>query len=395
MSEVCLSPDVAAVAETVVAIRRDLHQHPELAFEEHRTAGVVADRLRALGLAPQTGVAGTGVVAVIDGGAGDGPTVLLRADMDALPVDEANDVPYRSQVPGRMHACGHDGHTAILLGVAEVLCGRRDRLAGRVKLIFQPAEESPGGAEPMIAAGVLAEPPVDLAFGLHLWASLPTGAIGVGAGPQMASSDMFTVTIHGHGGHAAMPSECVDPVVVAAHLVTALQTIVSRSVPPLSTAVVTVAQLHAGHTFNVIPDSATLNGTVRTFDEAVRARVAERFAELVAGVCAAFGATGEIDWTPSYPVLVNDGAMAELVRAAAREVVGDDQVREATPSLGAEDFAYFLRQVPGCYFQVGLANAAKGTGAPHHNPRFDLDEEALPIAVEVLVRVTERALANR
>ncbi len=395
MGDVVLSPDVAAVVPDTIAIRRDLHQHPEAAYEEVRTSGVVAERLRELGLNPQTGLAQYGVMALIEGGAGDGPTILLRADLDALPVDEENDVPYRSQVPGRMHACGHDGHTAILLGVAAVLQQRRAALRGRVKLVFQPAEESRGGAKPMIEAGVLENPRVDQAYGLHLWAPYETGTVGVGTGPIMASSDVINIRIAGAGGHAAMPAECVDPVVVAAHLVTAIQSIVSRNVPPLEGAVVSVTQLHAGDAFNVIPDEAQLCGTVRTFNPTVRDRIMERLGSLVTSVAAAFGATGELRVRRGYPVVVNDAAAADLVRGVAAEVVGPDRVLPHGPVLGAEDFAYFLERVPGCFFMVGIRNEAKGTGQPHHNPRFDLDEDALGIGVELLVRVAERALGVR
>ncbi len=394
MDNVRLSPDVAAVLDTVVAIRRDLHRHPELAFEEVRTAGIVADRLRALGLDPRTGIAKTGVCALIEGGAGDGPTVLLRADMDALPVEEANEVEYRSQIPGKMHACGHDGHTAALLGVAEVLCARRARLRGRIKLVFQPAEETPGGAKPMIDEGVLEEPHVDLAFGLHLWAPQPTGTVGVGSGPVMASSDGFDIEVRGRGGHAAMPAECIDPVVVAAHLVTALQSVVSRNVSATDAAVLSVTQVHAGETFNVIPDTARLGGTVRTFDRAVQERVQRRMTEMVPQVAAAFEAEATLTYRRGYPVTVSDPAMAELVRSAAGEVVGSEHVLPVRPILGAEDFAYFLERVPGCFFMVGIKNEAKGTGAAHHNPRFDLDEDALGVAVETMVKVAERALAE-
>ncbi|MCC7495357.1 MAG: amidohydrolase [Fimbriimonadaceae bacterium] len=392
MSESKLSPAVAAVLPEAIAIRRDLHQHPEVAFEELRTAAVVAAKLRELGLKPRTGIAKTGVTALLKGGAGDGPTVLLRADMDALPVTEENDVPYRSTIPGRMHACGHDGHTAILLGAARVLQLRMPELPGRVKLVFQPAEETIGGAEPMIAEGVLDDPPVDYAFGLHLWAPQPTGTVGVCAGPFMAGTDMIRIRVTGSGGHAAMPAQCVDPILAAAQLVTGIQSIVSRNLPPREPAVVSITQFHAGDTFNVIPPYAELVGTARYYSDAVRDTIRGRLEQLVRDIPAAFGATGELTVIPGYPVTVNDRAMTELVRAAAAEAVGPEQVVPVEPVMGGEDFAYFLQRVPGCYFTVGIQNEAKGTGRPHHHPRFDLDEDALGIGIETLVRVAERAL---
>ena len=388
-----ISPSVRAVEDQVIAIRRDLHQHPELGFHEVRTSQVVADRLAAIGLQPRTGIARTGVTALIEGQAGDGPTVLLRADMDALPVQETNDVPYKSTIDGKMHACGHDGHTAILLGVAEILQQQRAELRGRVKVLFQPAEEEPGGARPMIDEGVLDDPKVDYAFGLHLWSPLPTGCVGVSAGPIMASSDVLEIEIRGAGGHAAMPSICIDPVVVAAQMVSGIQSIVSRNVGPLDPAVVSVTEIHAGHAFNVIPDLATLRGTARTFSDSVREVIERRLGVMVPKIAEAFGASASLHYRRGYPVTVNDEAMAELVRRAATEVVGDGVVG-LEPILGAEDFAYFLQRVPGCFFMVGIRNDAKHAGAPHHNPRFDIDEDALAVAMETMLRVTRQALAG-
>lgn len=394
MSDIKISDAVRAVQPWVIATRRDLHRHPELGFEEVRTSGIVAQRLTALGLQPRTGIAGTGVTAVIEGGAGDGPTVLLRADMDALPVHEENDVDYRSTVDGKMHACGHDGHTAMLLGVAEILQAERAALRGRVKVLFQPAEETPGGAQPMIEQGALEDPKVDFAFGLHLWSPLPTGVISVAAGPIMASSDVIDIEVTGRGGHAAMPAICIDPVTAAAQMITGLQTIVSRNVAPLDPAVVSITELHAGHTFNVIPDTARLRGTARTFSEPVRAVIESRLGTMVPKLAEAFGATATLRYGRGYPVTINDGAMAALVRAAAAEVVGDEGVVPTEPVLGAEDFAYFLQAVPGCFFMVGIRNDAKHAGAAHHNPRFDIDEDAMAIGMETMLRAARRALAS-
>ncbi|MBA3585737.1 MAG: amidohydrolase, partial [Gemmatimonadetes bacterium] len=281
----------AALEAELVATRRDLHRHPELGFEETRTAGVVAGRLGDLGIEARTGVAGTGVVGVVSSEPSPGEprrTVLLRADMDALPIQEENDHEYRSTVPGRMHACGHDGHTAILLGVARLLV--EDPPPGNVVLVFQPAEEKPGGARPMIEAGVLADPPVDAAIGLHLWSNLPVGTVGTNPGPLMAGASEFRLTIKGRGGHAALPHQAVDAVVVASHVVVALQTLVSRETSPLDSAVVTVGSIHGGTTFNVIAERAVLEGTVRAFDDDRREALRDRIAALTQGVAGAMGA---------------------------------------------------------------------------------------------------------
>lgn len=388
-----LDPDLRAVLDRVVTIQRDLHAHPELAFEEVRTAGVVADELRRLGLEPRTGIAKTGVSAMIEGQAGDGPTVLLRADMDALPLTEETGLPHSSTVPGKMHACGHDGHTAMLLGAAAVLVSRRARLKGRIKLVFQPAEEHPGGAKPMIEAGVLEHPKVDYALGLHLWAPLPTGIVAVGDGPVMAASDKFEITITGSGGHAAQPSLGVDPVLVGAQVVTALQSIVSRNVPATDAAVLSVTQFHAGEAFNVIPGSAWLCGTARSFNPVIRARLEARMKELVPAVAGGFGASAEVTYNAGYPPTINDRAAADVVRAAAAQVVGCDGVLGLEPIMGAEDFAYFLEAVPGCFFMVGIRNEAKGTGAPHHNARFQVDDDAFGIGIATMVGAAERLLS--
>ncbi len=331
---------------------------------------------------------------MIEGAAGDGPTVLLRADMDALPVHEENDVDYRSTVDGKMHACGHDGHTAMLLGVAEVLQRQRAEFRGRVKVLFQPAEETPGGARPMIEQGALEDPKVDFAFGLHLWAPLPTGCISVAAGPIMASSDVIEIELRGAGGHAAMPANCLDPVVAAAQMVTALQTVVSRNVAPLDPAVVSITEIHAGHAFNVIPDSATLRGTARTFGEGVRELIERRLQAMVPKLAEAFGTTATLAYRRGYPVTINDAAMADLVRGAAQEVVGADGVVPTEPVMGAEDFAYYLQQVPGCFFMVGIRNDTKHAGAAHHSPRFDIDEAAMAVGMETMLRVAMKALAS-
>lgn len=394
-----LSPEVERERERVIRTRREIHAHPELGFEEVRTSALVRERLDELGIPYRSGVAGTGVVGLLEGtaaapeGSGRRPVLLLRADMDALPLQEANEDDFRSQVPGRMHACGHDGHTAILLSTAAVLLERRHRLAGTVKLVFQPAEEDPGGARPMIEAGVLQDPRVDAAVGLHLWTQLPAGTVGTSPGALMASADEFTIEIRGRGGHAAQPHTTIDAVVIAAHVVTALQTVVSRSVDPLEPAVVTVAKVEAGEgAYNIISERAVLRGTARAFSPAVREAFPERIERIVRGVCEAFGAEHELRWRPYYPPTINDPRIEAVVAAEARRLMGRDRVFEDIRSMGAEDMSYFLREVPGCFFFFGAANVEKGAVFPHHNSRFRIDEDVLAPGVELMSRCAESVL---
>ena len=372
-----LRTDIDEILPGVVADRRHLHEHPELSFQEHETAKFVAQRLEALGVEDlRTGIAGTGVTALIRGGAGEGKVALVRADMDALPIQEENAVEYKSKHDGVMHACGHDAHTAMLLGTARVLMDHRDQFKGAVKLLFQPAEEMPpGGAIGMVKEGVLEDPHVDAVFGLHVSADMPAGQIGVRVGTINAASDRFTITIQGRGGHAARPQLAIDPVVVGAYIVTALQTLVSREVDPIQPAVVTVGSLVAGEAMNVIPDTATLKGTVRTMDPEVRDLVERRLSEVASGVAAAMRAEVGIDFMRGYPSVVNDEAMCDLVRQAAAAVVGDENVVEARLGMGGEDFAYFSLERPGCFFRVGTRNEDRGIVWGHHHPRFDVEEE--------------------
>jgi amidohydrolase len=371
-----------ALGERTVAMRRDLHQHPEIAFQETRTAGVVAERLRTLGLTPRTGVGRTGVVAVWDSGR-PGPTVLARADMDALPVPEEKDVSYRSQRDGWMHACGHDGHTAVLLSVAELLVARGDELRGRVVFVFQPAEEIVRGAEAMLADGALDGLEVDHAIGLHLSSMQPTGVVAVRSGPAMAATDSFRLVVQGRGGHAAKPNETVDPVVVAAHLVLALQALVSRETDPVDQSVISVTSVHGGTAFNIIPEVVELKGTLRTFDPDTRANLRRRIHEVADGVAGTFRASVRPEWTEGSPAVVNDTAITERLRAVARRVVGDARVIVSPQIMGGDDMALWLQQAPGCYFFVG-ARGGDDSAWPHHHPRFDLDEASLPVAVELL-----------
>jgi amidohydrolase len=392
-----LREDIDEILPGVIADRRDLHEHPELAYQEFRTSGIVAERLRALGVEDvRTGIAQTGVTGLIRGRkGGEGPTVLLRADMDALPIHEENEVDYRSQTPGVMHACGHDAHTAMLLGTTRLLMERRDDFAGTVKVLFQPSEElPPGGAKPMIEAGVLEDPKVDAAFGIHIAQDSPVGVIEVRPGPAMAAADRFSITIRGKGGHGAKPQDTIDPIVIGAQIVTALQTLVARNIDPTQEAVVTVGVFKAGQAFNVIPDTAELGGTVRTFTAANRDYLERRIEELVRGIATAMGAEVDFSYTRGYPATVNDPAMTELVQQEAARVVGEEGVHEGDLMMGAEDFSYFLEAVPGAFWFVGSQNPERGLVWGHHHPRFDLDEAAMAIGMESMVNVALRYLSS-
>jgi len=374
----------------VVAVRRELHQHPELGFEERFTADRVAALLTEAGLQVRTGVAKTGVVGVLRGGrASSSPrTMLIRADMDALPVQEADGRPYGSQVAGMMHACGHDGHTAMALTAARILARRRNDLPGNVVFAFQPAEETDGGADPMIREGVLDDPKVDAAIGIHLANTLHVGQIAAQTGPITAACDGFTLTVTGKGGHAARPHLSVDPIAVAFQIGTALHTLMTRERSPAQPAVLTIGAIHGGTAGNVIADSVELWGTLRTYDRDLRRTLKQRIAETASGIARAMRASAAIDWDESYPSTVNHPDVTALVRSAAEQVVGPENIVEHEASLGGDDMAYFCAAVPGCYFRVGSANPETGLDAPHHSPRFDFDEAALPIGVETLVRTT-------
>ena len=384
---------IAAVRDQLVADRRHLHAHPELAFQEHETAAYVATRLRHLGIEMHTGIGKTGVKGVIRGGK-PGKTVLLRADMDALPIEEIGEMPYRSNRPGVMHACGHDGHTAILLAAAEILNNRRADLAGNIVLAFQPAEEHPpGGALGMIDDGVMDDPKVDAAFGLHL-NSTPVGIVGMRSGPAMAAADSFRAEIIGHGGHASRPQQAIDPVLIAANCVTTLHTIVSREVDPLQSAVITIGTIQAGTVPNVIPATATMAGSVRTFDQGIREQLAQKIERTIVGIARAMGGDAKVDYRYGYPVMSNFEDMTEFVRSVALDVVGPEKTRTNPPIMASEDVGYFIEKAgSGCYFTVGILNPAKGITVTNHNPGFDIDEDALPIGVEMMVTVAERYLA--
>lgn len=392
---IAVSPEVAQLAEAVVDLRRTLHRWPELGFHETRTSALVTERLQALGLEVRTGMAQTGVLGILRGDA-EGKTVLLRADIDGLPIEEASGVPYASQNRGVMHACGHDGHTAILLTVANVLAQRRRQFSGTVKFAFQPAEElPPGGAKGMIEGGVLEDPRVDAAFGLHLWNGLPVGKIGVDEGPIMASVDRFDIVIKGVGSHGAYPHTGIDPIVVGSHIVAALQTVVSREVPPLAPVVVTVGQFQGGTAFNVIPSQAELSGTVRTVDARIREEMPARIERIVRGVTSGMRAEYAFNYAFGYPVTVNDVNKAQFARQVAGAVVGNTNVVSAGMTMGAEDMSYFLEAVPGCYLRLGSGNPDQGLIHPHHSALFNFDEAALPIGVELLTQLTLAYLSGR
>jgi len=371
--------------------RRDFHAHPELGFEEHRSAGRIASALRDLGYSVQTGVAKTGVVGLLRG-PNPGPVVMLRFDMDALPIQERSDADYASQNAGVMHACGHDAHMAIGLGVATLIARHREELAGTIKIVFQPGEEGMNGAEVMVEAGVLNDPRPDVFISAHVWNDRPAGVVDVSAGPVMAAADRWTCTIRGRGGHGAMPHQTVDPVVAAAQVISSLQSIVSRNVGPLQTAVVTVGTIHGGDAFNVVPALVELSGTIRTFDPRVRDVVRSRLRELCEGVAGAYAASATVDVGALTPAVVNDPEVAGVVRAAAQAVLGQENVLSSEKTTGSEDASFFMQDIPGCYFFLGSADPSAESPPPHHNPAFDIDETVLTVGVSVLAQAVAQYL---
>ncbi len=382
-----ISEDIAKLKNEVIALRREFHKKPELGFDLPETAKKVSDYLKNLDMEVRKKVGKSGVVGILKGKC-DGKTILLRADMDALPIDEKNNVPYKSEIPGRMHACGHDGHTAMLLVAAKVLASLRNNFCGTIKFVFQPSEEQlPGGAIEMIKDGVMENPHVDGAFGIHLWTPLKSGQIGIREGAMMAAPDVFEITLTGKGGHGAYPHGAIDPIVASAHLIMALQTIVSREIDPLDTMVVTVGKLHSGDAFNVIPETATLYGTVRTLNEVIHRTAKDRIDRITEGISSAFRIKYNLKYNYGYPILVNDPSMVRLVKTIGESVVGQENVVEIPPSMGGEDMAYFLQKTKGAFCFLGASNESIGITAPHHSPYFDIDEDVLPLGVELHVRV--------
>jgi amidohydrolase len=376
-----LSNDAAAIASRLIGWRRDFHRRPETAFKEFETSAVLKKFFEDLGCPVRT-LAGTGLLADLEGRPG-GRTVALRTDMDALPLTEEPGKPYGSENPGACHACGHDGHMAIMMGAAELLSRRKSRWTGRVVFLGQPAEElPPGGAKPMIEQGALDG--VDAVFGLHLWQGMPTGKVALVKGPMMAQSDNFRIVVRGRGGHGSMPHAAVDPILAAAQIVTAAQGIVSRNVDPLKPAVLTFGTIHGGTVYNIIPNEVLLTGTVRTFDPGLQKLIERRLRETAADTARAFGASAELEYEIGYPPLVNDPASVDFVTGIVRRTFGADRLLAIDPVMGGEDFAYYLQNRPGAFLFFG---AGDGTSAPHHHPAFDIDERALPEAAQLLASI--------
>ncbi len=383
---------VAALADEVAAWRRDFHENPEILFEVHRTAGIVADKLKEFGCDEVvTGIGRTGVVGVIRGKAnGSGRTIGIRADMDALPIEEATDLPYKSKVPGKMHACGHDGHTAMLLGAAKYLAETRN-FDGTAIMIFQPAEEGGGGGAEMCKDGLMERFGVQEVYGLHNMPGVPLGNFAIRPGPMMAAADRFDILVEGKGGHAARPHECVDTLLVATQIVGAVQSIVSRNVDPLESAVVSVCALHAGDTYNVIPQTAKIMGTVRTLTPTVRDLVEERFKAVVAAVAATYGATAQVDYRRGYPVTFNHPEQTAFMAKVAAEIGGEQAVdTTVAPLMGAEDFSYMLEERPGAYIFLG-----NGDTAGVHHPKYDFNDAAIPYGVSLFARLVETGMPAR
>lgn len=369
--------------------RRDFHAHPELAFEEERTSALVAERLESFGVEVHRGLAKTGVVGQLKVGTGN-RAIALRADMDALPMQEGNDFAHASKTPGKMHGCGHDGHTTMLLGAAKYLAETK-KFDGTVYFVFQPAEEAEGGAEVMVKEGLFEKFPVESIYGMHNWPGMPVGEFAVAPGPMMAAFDIFDLVIKGKGSHAAMPHQGIDSIVMAAKVVDALQSIASRNIDPIDSLVVSVTQIHGGDAYNVIPDEVVLRGTVRSFSEAVRDGVEPAMRRIAEGVCAAFGGTAELHYERRYPATVNSVEETEHAEAAAVAIVGDENIeRSPVPSMGSEDFAYMLREKPGSYVWVG--NGAGEGGCMLHNPGYDFNDEIIPIGVTYWSTLVEQTL---
>lgn len=383
--------EAVSLFEDMVRVRRDLHRYPELGFQETRTAGIVAETLTGLGLEVQTGVGQTGVVALLDG-ARPGPTILLRFDMDALPIQEESESAYASTHPGVMHACGHDGHVAMGLALARIFTRHQSSLAGTIKFLFQPAEEGLGGALSVIADGVLERPRPDVALAMHLWSPVPLGKARVVEGPTMASSSVFTITVEGKGGHGAAPHLATDPILAAAQIVVALQSIVSRNTNPHDSVVVSIGAFNAGTTFNVIPERAVLKGTVRSYDTPSHRMVYRRILEMATHTASAYGCRATMETVAIVAAVVNAPEPTAVVRAAAEVVLSEDSVLQHR-TMAAEDMGFILQEIPGCYFFVGCSNG-HATSFPHHHPRFDFDERAMIDGVAIMAQAAAEYVMN-
>jgi hippurate hydrolase len=394
-----LIDSILTQAAGIAAVRRDIHAHPELSFQELRTADVVAERLAAWGIATQRGMGTTGVVGIVQGrdGGACGRGIGLRADMDALPMQEFNKFAHASQHAGKMHACGHDGHTAMLLAAAQHLANNRD-FDGTVYLIFQPAEEGGGGAREMIKDGLFTRFPMEAVFGMHNWPGSAVGSFAVSAGPVMASSNEFKITLRGKGGHAALPHNAIDPVPVACQLVQAFQTILTRNMKPVDAGVISVTMIHAGEATNVIPDACELQGTVRTFRVDVLDMIERRMKDITQNVCAAFGVSGEFEFSRNYPPTINSAAEAQFAREVMADIVGPQQVLVQEPTMGAEDFAYMLQAKPGAYCFIGNGDGVHreighgGGPCMLHNPSYDFNDDLIPLGATFWVQLAHRWL---
>ena len=373
------------IKETTIAMRRDIHRHPELGLEEIRTSALVAEKLEALGLNVQRGIGKTGVVGLLHGRS-NSPVLLLRFDMDALPIQEETGAPYASESPGKMHACGHDSHVAVGLSVAALLAEMRESIPGTIKFVFQPAEEGEGGAEKMVAAGVLENPKPDYSMAMHVWNDKPVGWYGVTEGPVMAGAQIFEVKITGKGGHGASPHLSVDPIVAVAQIITALQTIVSRNVHPLESAVVSVCKVSAGSAFNIIPQEAVFSGTIRTFKPEITDLVLHKFKEIIFNLAQGMGCKAEIDTQRVTLPVVNDLGLCKQMGEVIHKIDPDAVVDFNLQTMGSEDFSFLMDEIPGCFVMVGSANPEKGLVYGHHHPKFDIDETCLPFAVALLAQ---------
>jgi amidohydrolase len=386
-----LKGKIAGMKDWLVEIRRTIHMNPELAYEEVQTSELVYHWLAAFGLRVEKGSAKTGVVGLLEGREG-GKTVAVRADMDALPLEEANSVPYASKIKGKMHACGHDAHVTILLGVAKYFASIRGQLKGNIKWIFQPAEEGGAGGKLMVEEGVLENPKVDAIFGAHIFPLLPTGKVGIHEREGLAATDRFRIKVIGKGGHGAHPHLAKDPILAAGHLITQIHSIVSRNISPLDSGVVSIGKIHGGTAPNIIPDEVELAGTVRSLNPQVQEGLKSRVEEVIKGVVHSFGMDYRFEFEYGYPILINDPGMSRLVAAACAKGIGKENVEVLKPSMGGDDFAYYLKKVPGSYFRLGIRNEAKGIVHPFHSSLFDIDEEVLPFGVEMFVRIIDQYL---
>lgn len=373
------------IKDETIALRRDFHRHPELGLQERRTSGIVVEYLRKLGMEVSTGIAETGVVALLRGQS-DSPVLLMRFDMDALPIQEETGLDFVSENPGVMHACGHDGHMSVGLSVARLLAEHKAVLPGTIKFVFQPAEEGAGGAEKMVAEGVLENPQPDYAIAMHVWNQKPLGWYGLKSGPIMAGAEIFSVKVTGRGGHGASPHNTIDPVVAAAQIVTSLQMIIARNISPLDSAVVTVGSINAGTAFNIIPQVATIQGTIRTFEQEILEKVKERLETIVTYTAEAMGCKAELEIKKvTYPVTNNPG-VTHVMENAVEGIDPQAEIDRSFLTMGSEDFSFFMQDVPGCFMMVGSANPDKGMHYDHHHPKFNFDEDCLPFAVAILAQ---------